>query len=257
MKIRTLSGFFIVLILTVAIIYGNTLFVGLMGLCSVFSLYELTKIFQKHRTNYIDLTSYILVLLITLNNTFYNIELVNIIILTFLLLGLPIIFYNDQNKYNFEDFLKISSSVLLLGIAFNTLIYFRNKDIYLCIYIFLISFVTDTYAYVGGRLIGKTKLTSISPKKTIEGSLVGTIMAMFIGSCYYNLAVNDIEFINSIAISLSLSIISQFGDLFFSSIKRYYNKKDYSNLIPGHGGILDRLDSVIFVTLLLKLLICL
>lgn len=257
MKTRTISGFFIVLILTIAIIYGNTLFVALMGLCSLFGFYELTNTFKKKKINYINLISYILVLLITLNNTFYNIELTNIIILMFLLLGLPIVIYNDKNKYNFEDFLKISSSILLLGIAFNTLIYFRNKDIYLSIYIFLISFITDTYAYIGGRLIGRTKLTNISPKKTIEGSLIGTIMAMFIGSCYYNVAVNDIGLISSIVISLLLSIISQFGDLFFSSIKRYYDKKDYSNLIPGHGGILDRLDSVIFVTLLLKLLICL
>ena len=92
-------------------------------------------------------------------------------------------------------------------------------------------------------------------EKTIEGSLIGTIMATIIGSCFYNIMVNDIDLLAIIFISLLLSIVSQIGDLFFSSIKRYFDKKDYSNLIPGHGGILDRLDSVIFVTLLLRLLL--
>ena len=146
-------------------------------------------------------------------------------------------------------------SVLILGLAFNSLITFRNENIYLCIYIFIISFITDTYAYIGGVLIGKNKLTSISPKKTIEGSIIGTIMGSIIGTVFYNMLITDINLFMTLLMSLLLSIISQFGDLFFSSIKRYFDKKDYSNLIPGHGGILDRLDSVIFVTLLLKLIL--
>ena len=132
----------------------------------------------------------------------------------------------------------------------------KSKRIkYIALYVFLISFMTDTYAYIGGMLIGKNKLTSISPKKTIEGSIIGTVMATFLGTCFYNILINDIGLIEIALVSLVLSVISQFGDLFFSSIKRYYDKKDYSNLIPGHGGILDRLDSVIFVTIALNLIL--
>jgi len=258
MKKRSISAFFIVLILTISIAYGKWLFALLMGLCSVLGLYEfmgVKNIRKKKKLDFINLISYISLLLITLNNTFFSIDLTSLLMFSILGLTIPIIIYNNNEKYNINDCLYLISSIFILGIAFNSLILFREENINLCIYIFLISFMTDTYAYIGGMLIGKHKLTSISPKKTIEGSLVGTLMATVIGSCFYNMLINDLSFISIIFVSLLLSIISQFGDLFFSVVKRYYDKKDFSNLIPGHGGILDRLDSVIFVTLLLQFLI--
>jgi len=258
MKKRTISAFFIVLILTISIAYGNPLFAIVMTLCSILGLHEFIGVknkSKKKKLDFINLISYISLLLITLNNTFFSIDNISLLILPILGLAIPLIIYNDNDKYNINDCLYLIASIFILGIAFNSLILFREKDICLCIYIFLISFMTDTYAYIGGMLIGKHKLTSISPKKTIEGSLIGTVMATIIGSCFYSILINDMGNISIIFISLLLSVVSQFGDLFFSSIKRYYDKKDYSNLIPGHGGILDRLDSVIFVTLLLNLLL--
>ena len=130
----------------------------------------------------------------------------------------------------------------------------RDASIYKCIYIFIISFITDTYAYIGGRLIGKNHFTDISPKKTIEGCLVGALTGTFIGTMFYTTLIGDLSLIKIIIMSFILTIISEIGDLVFSSIKRYFDKKDYSNLIPGHGGILDRFDSVLFVSLSLALI---
>lgn len=112
--------------------------------------------------------------------------------------------------------------------------------------IFVIAFATDTFAYFSGYLFGKHKLIpKVSPKKTIEGAIGGilgsTICAILFGYIF-KLNIVPLVLIGSIG-----SIVAQFGDLFASSIKRYVGIKDYGKLIPGHGGILDRFDSVILV----------
>jgi len=76
-----------------------------------------------------------------------------------------------------------------------------------------------------------------------------------IGSVYYFNIVSGVTVVESVLLCIFLTILSELGDLFFSSIKRYFNIKDYSNLIPGHGGILDRFDSVIYVSLGLSLIL--
>ena len=133
---------------------------------------------------------------------------------------------------------------------------YSARGVYLFGLVFVAAWVTDTFAYFTGRLIGRHKLApTVSPKKTVEGSLGGTLFAVLAFLLYafilergFALSVNYFAFAAS---GLLLSVVSQIGDLFASQIKRECGIKDYSNLLPGHGGILDRFDSVLAVSVIL------
>lgn len=118
-------------------------------------------------------------------------------------------------------------------------------------YIFTCAWGTDIFAYIFGKWIGKHKFSKISPNKTIEGCVGGTIGAVLMILIYTiiinNLCGMNINYILVAGIGVILSLLSQMGDFAASSIKRFTGIKDYSNLIPGHGGMLDRIDSIIFI----------
>ena len=258
MKTRALSGILILTVLVLSIYFSSKIFAVVMLLCAEMGLYEFINIKygkDSHSIEFIKFISYILLGAMVLNNIFYKIDDSIILITSILGLTLPIIFYNDSKKYNISDALFMVGVIIFLGFSFGTIIHLRDISIYKCIYIFIVAFVADTYAYIGGYLIGKHKLTNISPKKTIEGSVVGTLMGTVIGSLYYYSMFGETSLVFIVIMSFVLTLLSEFGDLVFSSIKRYFGKKDYSNLIPGHGGILDRFDSVIFVALGLALIL--
>ncbi len=138
-----------------------------------------------------------------------------------------------------------------LFLMFVPLIYgFENGKILIWI-IFITAWGTDTAAYLTGKTMGKHKFSEISPNKTIEGCIggvIGCVILMliytFIVNTYFNI---QMSYTYITIISIVLSIVGQFGDFAASSIKRYVGIKDFSNLIPGHGGMLDRIDSLIFI----------
>ena len=256
MKKRIIGAIIVVAILVTAIILGEIPFTVVVILSALFGLKELIDIkYERNDINLVKLLSGVFLILLLLNNILYKINDKVLIILPILGLIIPMIFYNNKSKYNINDAFYFLGIIYFLAFSFGTIIEMRDISIYKCIYIFIISFMTDTYAYIGGMLIGRHKLTDISPKKTIEGSIVGTIMGVFIGTMFYYTLIGDLNILQTIIMSFVLTVLSEIGDLVFSSIKRYFGKKDYSNLIPGHGGILDRFDSVIFVSLGLALII--
>lgn len=136
--------------------------------------------------------------------------------------------------------------------SFLKLILMMDNGRILIWYVFLGAFASDTFAYIVGTKFGRTKLCpDISPKKTVEGSIGGIIgviisyiILTYIGNAYFDLNLNMLTILLA---GLIAGIAGQFGDLSASAIKRFCNIKDFSDIIPGHGGILDRFDSILFV----------
>lgn len=184
-------------------------------------------------------------------------------------------------------------AILYSGVCFGALTILRFVGLRFIIYLFMITMLTDVFAYFGGYLFGKHKMAPVtSPKKTWEGAIIGsfvavsiaTLFAFFYDNCY-TLVFGEAEYVPTtlfegsgvflnntfknftfanihpvgkffiiFGISLLISIAGQIGDLVASKLKRKYGIKDYGNIFPGHGGVLDRFDSAIFAALLLLLL---
>lgn len=256
MKTRVISAIILLIITIPILLTGGILFDGLVFVLSILGLKEFltVKKAKKELPAFVEFICYISLCMIILFNSSspltlsMDYRLVGGIFLTFLI---PSVLYHDRNLYSINDAFYLIGSILFLGLSFSLIILLREKELNIILYLLLISVFTDTFAYITGYFIGKTKLLeSISPNKTIEGMIGGTIMAVIIATCFYVTVIDTkIPLYVVIFMSLFLSIIGQFGDLVFSAIKRYFGVKDFSNLIPGHGGVLDRFDSIIFVAL--------
>lgn len=163
----------------------------------------------------------------------------------------------SHGKILYADALTMCLTVFYILLAINMLVYIRDfeKGQYIYLLTFIGAWVTDTFAYFAGVLFGKHKLIEdVSPKKTVEGSIGGTLFCA-IGFVVLGVVVAGIDSSvkpNLIFLAISgvlIAIISQLGDLIMSVIKRHYGIKDYGKLLPGHGGVLDRFDSILAVSL--------
>lgn len=160
-----------------------------------------------------------------------------------------------KNKVTFEDVGFILLGALYVGLGFYYLIETRDAGLVFIVYCLLVVWTTDSGAYFVGRKIGKNKLwPEISPKKTVEGFVGGIVIAV-ISAVIMQLVVPFMpSMLSLILVTIVASIIGQMGDLVESAIKRHYNVKDSGTILPGHGGILDRFDSLLFVVPLLHFL---
>lgn len=164
-----------------------------------------------------------------------------------------------HKKISFREFAYIYSMTVIITVSLSTVIQMKNMDMAHPAFYFVITlalpWLADAGAYFAGVLLGKHKLCpEISPKKTIEGAVGGTIVCVLatcgIGWIFAEVIYKSIQvnYINLAVLSFIGSLLSILGDLSFSVVKRTFEIKDYGNLIPGHGGVLDRFDSVIFVS---------
>lgn len=153
-----------------------------------------------------------------------------------------------KNQFDFENAAFVFLSIFYVGIGFSYFIEIRELGLVYTFFPLFTIWATDSGAYFIGRKIGKNKLwPEISPNKTIEGSLGGVVCAIIVGIIFISFTSIDLTIAKMLMLSIILSIFGQIGDLVESGLKRHFGVKDSGKIMPGHGGILDRFDSLLFV----------
>ncbi len=167
----------------------------------------------------------------------------------FIIIILINLFSKNSARVN-KLFILLGPVYLCLPFIFLYEIRHLNHGLDITLWFLLIVWSTDTFSFICGKYFGGKKLCpSLSPNKTWSGFIFGILLATLISIiCYY---IREYSFINGFIFGLILAVFTQFGDLFESWIKRKHNIKDSSKLVPGHGGLLDRLDGLMLSSLIL------
>lgn len=250
-KTRLLSGILLVIIALVTVISGGNVLFGTLLVISLIGLSELYKVADVHNTflggvGYVGAAVYYALLWMDRKDglTFFMIVL---------LIALMAVYVFTYPKYHADQVMLVFFGVFYVAAMLSYVYQTRElaQGAFLVWLVFICSWGCDTCAYCVGVLFGKHKMApKLSPKKSIEGAVGGVLGAALIGALYAAL-VNHFAGVGAEPLSYALigaagGLISMVGDLAASAIKRNHEIKDYGKLIPGHGGILDRFDSVIF-----------
>ncbi len=268
---RVLTAAVALCIFVPVLIFSETwAFPALFALCALIGVVELLRCVGLFRNPWISVPLCLMALLAPLGvryalvnrgaeeGTVCTVALGVLLLLTVYLLGVAVLGHKKTD-------------ITAVGTAFTVFLYTVGGfagvvclhdmfSSFFSIMVFVGAWITDTFAYFSGRLFGKHKLIpEVSPKKTIEGSVGGTLFCVltFVGMTFlYNKtgiwgSHNELSIWLMLPAGLLVSIVSQLGDLSMSQLKRHYGIKDFGNLLPGHGGILDRFDSVLAVSLTL------
>lgn len=232
-----------------------------IAICALISIYEMLKCMGVHKKLAVSLPLYAAAVVIPVLMRFMENKAALLAVcfaaaVAYLVITFAAIIWS-HGKYTFSQGLSVFAISAYIIAAYCGIIYvrdFQGGAGYVFLLIFVGAWITDTFAYFTGMLLGKHKLIpDVSPKKTVEGSIGGIVFCMLSFVAYGLIA--DAVFKDEISLAFLLisgffaSIVSQIGDLIMSVIKRHYGIKDYGRLFPGHGGMLDRFDSVLIVSL--------
>lgn len=254
---RILSSLVLMPIVVLIIVFGNKYLVDItISFIAIMSLYEYFNSFKdvKEKRN-IHIIGYIAAILIgfihIIPEKYVLYSIGAIIPVSILILFCQVILSNM--KYNIRDIATTFFGIcyIVIFLMFLSIIRETENGKITIWFVFLAAWGTDIFAYFVGRKFGKHKFSKISPNKSIEGCIAG-VFGSIISMLVYAVICNNVlacsfNYWMIAFIAIILSIVGQIGDLAASSIKRYNEIKDFSNLIPGHGGMLDRIDSVIFI----------
>ena len=256
-RTRLLSGILLMVIALVTLITGGELLFAVLLLISLIGMSELYKVFSIERkapgiVGYIFAVLYYALVYFEPQLPGEKLTWFMMLFMSYLICLMAVLVF-AYPRYNtqqiFAAFFGLFYVAVMLSYIYQTRI--LPGGVFTVWLVFVCSWGCDTCAYCVGMLIGKHKMAPVlSPKKSVEGGIGGILGATLIG-VLYALAINhwggaEASVLTYAIIGAAGGAISQIGDLAASAIKRYHNIKDYGKLIPGHGGILDRFDSVIF-----------
>ncbi|MEK3886943.1 phosphatidate cytidylyltransferase [Bacillus sp. FSL K6-3431] len=259
MKQRIITAVVALAVFLPIVFWGGWAFVILAYAMATVGLYELFKMRKLSLKSGQGIISLVLLWVLLLPQNYFDtisiggwtkMEVMTAAVLLFLSYSVAV-----KNKFTFDDVATSLLSVLYIGLGFYFFIVTREAGILYLLYALIVVWVTDSGAYFIGRAVGKRKLwPEISPNKTVEGFIGGIVSALAVAVLFSIFTTIDIPFLKLMIITIILSIFGQIGDLAESALKRHYGVKDSGNLMPGHGGILDRCDSWLFVLPLFQLL---
>lgn len=247
MKTRILSSIIMLPLLALVLIGGRLLLIGcfiigLMGVREFYHGFESLKIKPSYMVANISILAlYAINLFAPADSNYYMLWFLAVVIMSLLYL------FNIENRELADAMATLTGIFYVIFLSFHVTLVEQTGEYGILVWlIFLTAFGTDIMAYFTGFAIGKHKLCpKISPKKTIEGSVGGIIGSVLLCGLFGYFVIPRL-LLHCIIIGVLGGVISQFGDLTASIFKRKMGIKDYGNLIPGHGGILDRFDSVLF-----------
>lgn len=256
MKTRIITAIIAMSLFLPIIILGGYYTLCVCGILAMVGLYEALKIANIKIMSSISLLSYILLVVIFTSylpiSPWYGSGIRLIILVIFLML-IAIVFSRNRISLMTAGYCLLMTMYISFG--FYALYLTRLQGLYLVMYTLFLIWVTDSGAYFGGRRFGKTKLSVISPNKSVEGALFGVLSAVVLSVVFYLLDYfTYLNLFQMIMMAIILSVLGQFGDLVESAIKRQFDVKDSGAILPGHGGILDRFDSTLFVCITLNII---
>ena len=240
---RIVTALIIIACVIPPLLFGGIWNDFLIGIIILIGGYEMMELLPSYKTT--PKIVFLILLIITFGMLFID-EKFNLIILGLLVLcmmALPVF----TEKINSRDAIMVSGILILLyTFAKAYLTIYDMNPLYIW-FIIIATYACDTGAYFTGYFFGKRKLCErISPKKTIEGSIGGILFSWILSSLFILFFFKDANMMLVFIGGILMPFVSQIGDLSFSAIKRLYHIKDFSNIFPGHGGFMDRLDSLVY-----------
>lgn len=271
MKNRVITSVAILAAMLTVVIFSEFIVYPLaLALLAIIATFEVLRVIGSHKISTLSIPAYLISAAFPLtayfvdsNNSLEFLLILAAVVFVYLvwLMGVSVF---SKGKIAFSKVSETLVGVTYVAVSFTSLSLIRyinhNFGVFLVVLVFVISWTCDTAAFAVGSLIGKHKLIpEISPKKTVEGAIGGVVFSALLCALYglgLDLVIEKIQvnYLYLVLFGIILSVVSQLGDLIASLIKREYGVKDYGRIFPGHGGVLDRFDSVLAVSTILLIL---